>query len=246
VSFENPVDANHQRPQHGRQRYDVPQGPSACGSPERVNCLPTLIHLSLSALLVVGLLALPIGVSAADQETFPAAPTDGAAGSSSQAAPEGLSAVDEDARLQALIERRLAWDRELAPFKIEVQVNDAVANLSGTVSTTPESHLARRIADDVRGINAVVNGIYVDPALEPFAGKALDAPDDAELKERVITSLSGDPDVDAGAIDIDVSDGVVTLKGQVRNIFQKQRAERVTRSLFGVEGVVNEIEAEML
>jgi len=246
VSFENPLDASRQRSQQGRQRDDGPQWPflAACGRLE--NRLRTPTHPGLSAVLVMGLLALPIGVSAADQETSAAAPTDSAADSSSQAASEGLSAVDEDARLEALIERRLAWDRELAPFKIEVQVNNPVANLSGSVSTTPESHLARRIADDVRGINAVVNGIYVDPALEPFAGKALDAPDDAELQERVMMSLSGDPDVDAGAIKLDVSDGVVTLRGQVPNIFHKQRAERVTRTLFGVEGVVNEIEAETL
>jgi len=208
--------------------------------------VPALTHAGLSVALVVGLLALPIGVSAADQETSTVAPTDGAGTAPPRAASEGLSAVDEDARLEALIERRLAWDRELAPFKIEVQVNDAVANLSGTVSTTPESHLARRIADDVRGINAVINGIYVDSALEPFAGKALATPDDAELRERVVTSLSSDPDVDTGAIDIDVSDGLVTLRGEVPNIFQRQRAERVTRALFGVDGVVNEIEVERL
>ena len=40
-----------------------------------------------------------------------------------------------DPLLEQRIERRIAWDRELAPFRIAVEANDAVINLIGTVST---------------------------------------------------------------------------------------------------------------
>lgn len=165
------------------------------------------------------------------QQAEAAMQTAASQGGEGTAAQEGVAAVNEDARLEALIERRLAWDRKLAPFELDVEVNDAIVNLTGTVATSPESYLARRIAQDVRGVDAVVNGIYVDPALEPFAGKRLAPPSDEELEERVRKALSGDRNVDVEQVEVSVNDAVVTLNGQVANIFQKQRAERVARSL---------------
>jgi osmotically-inducible protein OsmY len=147
-----------------------------------------------------------------------------------------------DPLLEQRIERRIAWDRELAPFRIAVEANDAVINLIGTVSTIAESHRARRIANDVTGVVGVVNGITIDPALDPFAGSLLPRPNDATLERRIAASLADDDRVAAGGIEIQVDDGHVTLAGQVPEVIQSEYAEQIVRSLFGVRSVVNEIQ----
>lgn len=154
-----------------------------------------------------------------------------------------LQGVDEDARLEELIERRLAWDRELAPYRLEATVNQGVVNLTGTVSTQPESHRARRITEDTQGVLGVVNGLMVDTALVPFAGDQLTKPDDATLRERVSSVLEGDYGLSAGEIDVRVEDGRVVLSGRVPEVADQMRAGRIARSLYGVEYVENNIQA---
>jgi hyperosmotically inducible protein len=154
--------------------------------------------------------------------------------------PQGAGA-DTDALLEERIERRLAWDRELAPFRLAVEVNDAVVNLIGTVSTIPESHRARRIANDTVGVIGVVNGVAIDPALEAFAGTLMKRPDDATLAQRISESLAEDLSVDATDIEVTVEDGHVVLGGQVSDAAHRERAERIARSLFGVRSLVNGI-----
>ncbi len=116
-----------------------------------------------------------------------------------------------------------------------------MVSLTGTVATSAESHLARRIAEQTRGVQAVVNGLKVDPSLVPEAGSRSAPPDDAELKRRINEPLADDTNVQAGDIDVHVEDGRVTLSGTVSDAFHKHRAERITRSLYGVEGVQNDI-----
>jgi len=151
-------------------------------------------------------------------------------------------AMDSDVLIEERIERRLAWDRELAPFRLAAKVNDAVATVVGTVSTNAESHRARRIANEVTGILGVVNGITVDPALARFAGTLLARPDDATLEKRIAVSLADDTRVEAGDIEVEVSEGRVSLTGSVADVADKARAETIVRSLFGVRSLSNEIQ----
>jgi len=150
--------------------------------------------------------------------------------------------LDSDALLGERIERRLAWDRELAPFRLAVRVNEAVVTVVGTVSTIAESHRARRIANEVTGVLGVVNGITIDPALVPFAGKLIAQPDDRTLAQRIAASLAADDRVAAAATEIRVEDGHVTLAGQVSDVAQSETAERIVRSLYGVQSLSNEIQ----
>jgi len=53
--------------------------------------------------------------------------------------------------------------------------------------------------------------------------------------------LAGDPDVKGGALEVDVKDGVVTLKGIVRTDQAKAKAEKLTLKVKGAKKVVNEL-----
>jgi hyperosmotically inducible periplasmic protein len=73
---------------------------------------------------------------------------------------------------------------------------------------------------------------------------AEDKRSDDEIYDEVRVRLAGDRDVRGGAFEVEVEDGVVTLKGKVRRERQKQRAERLARRVKGVTKVINELVVE--
>lgn len=156
---------------------------------------------------------------------------------------QGLG-LQADTRLEERIQQRLAWDKELAPYGLEVEVTEGIASISGSVSTSAEDHRARRIAEEMKGVAGVVNAVRVDSALAPLPDSLLvDPPDDSTLRTRVVESLSGDRQVQSQEVEVQVDRGRVILKGRVGDVAQKERAEHLTRSLYGVQSVQNQIEA---
>jgi osmotically-inducible protein OsmY len=65
---------------------------------------------------------------------------------------------------------------------------------------------------------------------------------DDSIYDHVKRKLANDPDVKGGALDIEVKEGVVTLRGKVETERQKQKAERLAKKVSGVKKVVNEIQ----
>ena len=72
-----------------------------------------------------------------------------------------------------------------------------------------------------------------------FADKGLS---DDSIHDLVKRKLANDPDVKGGALEIEVKDGVVTLRGKVETDKLKQKAERLAKKVSGVKKVVNEIQ----
>lgn len=69
-------------------------------------------------------------------------------------------------------------------------------------------------------------------------------PADDKLYDEVRMKLTHDSTVRGGALQVSVKEGVVTLRGKVRQEKQKQKAERVARKVKGVKSVVNELRVE--
>jgi len=82
--------------------------------------------------------------------------------------------------------------------------------------------------------------LFVSPLL---ASSKKDAPvTDDTIYDQVHVKLAGDPDVKSGAaIEVEVHDAVVTLKGKVRTEKEKEKAERLTKKVKGVKAVVNQL-----
>jgi len=68
---------------------------------------------------------------------------------------------------------------------------------------------------------------------------------DDQLYDRVRQRLAADREVKGGGIEVDVKDGVVTLRGKVREERQKARAEHLAKKVKGVKKVVNELLVEI-
>src|ERR671937_338176 len=61
--------------------------------------------------------------------------------------------------------------------------------------------------------------------------------DDATITARVKTALLNDPDVGAMKIDVDTTQGVVTMSGVVKNKAEESRAIELARKTPGVKDV---------
>ena len=62
---------------------------------------------------------------------------------------------------------------------------------------------------------------------------------DARIYEEVCEALLNDPNVDAGDIEIEVSDGVVTLQGRVDGRKMKKEAEICIEHIYGIVDIFN-------
>jgi len=64
---------------------------------------------------------------------------------------------------------------------------------------------------------------------------------DDTVRDQVMVKLANDPDVGGMPIDVDVKQGIATLKGKVRSDKQKSKAEKLAKRVKGVTGVTNQL-----
>ena len=68
---------------------------------------------------------------------------------------------------------------------------------------------------------------------------------DTELQQDVMDELKWEPTVKAAEIGVGVTDGVVTLSGNVDSYYEKWAAERAVARVFGVKAVAEEIQVKL-
>jgi osmotically-inducible protein OsmY len=139
-----------------------------------------------------------------------------------------------DNELAQRIMRELKWDSRIEWAAINVQVNDAVATLTGIVSSYVQKIAAQEAAHRVAGILDVANDIDVVP-IDSFVRT------DPEIASAVRNALEWDALVPNELIQSTVSDGWVTLEGDVDYWREREDAERAILRLAGVVGVTNQI-----
>lgn len=137
-----------------------------------------------------------------------------------------------DEQIQRDILDELKWDARVMPNEIGVAVKDGVATLTGSVDSYTKKWAAEEAAHRVPGVKAVANDIEVRlPASSERT--------DADIAAAATRALEWDAFVPIDKLDITVSKGWVTLRGEVEWQFQREDAERVVRRLTGVRGVTN-------
>ena len=141
-----------------------------------------------------------------------------------------LTRTDEQIQRDVLAE--LKWEPNVQPNEIGVAVKDGVVTLTGWVDSYAKRWAAEEAAHRVRGVKAVANDIEV--RLPSSAERT-----DADLAAAAVRALEWDALVPIEKVDVTVSKGWITLRGEVEWQYQKQDAERVVRRLSGVRGVTN-------
>jgi osmotically-inducible protein OsmY len=139
-----------------------------------------------------------------------------------------------DNELAQRILRELKWDSRIDWATISVQVNDAVATLTGVVSSYAKKIAAQEAAHRVAGILDVANDIDVKP-IDRFART------DTDIASAVRNALEWDALVPNESIQSTVSNGWVMLKGDLDYWREREDAEHAILRLAGVVGVTNQI-----
>jgi len=139
-----------------------------------------------------------------------------------------------DRDLKQRVLRELRWDSRVSCASINVEVNDAVATLCGSVPTYAQKMAAQEAAHRVAGVLDVANDIEVNPSAHFMRG-------DTELARAVRSALEWDALLPDEQILSTVSDGWVMLEGEVNNERERTDAERVIERLTGVVGVMNKL-----
>jgi len=139
-----------------------------------------------------------------------------------------------DSDLKRRILRELKWDSRIFGAGINVEVDEAVATLTGSVPSYAQKVTAQEAAHRVMGVLDVANDIEVKPS-DGFVRS------DTELARAVRSALEWDALVPDNQIQSTVSAGWVTLEGEVNYWRESTDAERAIRRLTGVVGVINKI-----
>lgn len=79
---------------------------------------------------------------------------------------------------------------------------------------------------------------FLLPVAAAAAGKPVS---DDTIHDLVRRRLASDPVVKGGALEVDVKEGVVTLRGPVELEKQKVKAEKLAKKVSGVKSVVNQL-----
>lgn len=166
-----------------------------------------------------------------------------------------------DAGITTAVKSKLAADDTVKAYEIDVDTNARVVTLSGEVQTSVAKEQALKLARETDGVRDVVDklnvmetaattGIGRDAAsagesagreAADAAGRAGGVVTDAALTSAVKSKLLADPDVSGLKIDVDTSNGVVTLTGDVSTQAEADEAVRLTRTTEGVTDVVSKL-----
>ena len=137
-----------------------------------------------------------------------------------------------DEQIQREVMDELKWDARVQPNDIGVAVRDGIVTLAGFVDSFVKKWAAEQAALRVRGVKAVANDIEVRL---PISAERTDA----DVAAQVVRALEWDAMVPVEKIDVSVSKGWVTLRGEVEWQYQKRAAEEAVRRISGVRGVTN-------
>jgi hyperosmotically inducible protein len=141
-----------------------------------------------------------------------------------------------DAVITSKVKSKLAADPQTSALEIDVDTLDGEVTLRGQVDTDAEREDAERLARDTDGVRAVDNQLEIG-----HVGLGEEA-SDAWIVTKVKSQLAADPEVNPFNIDVDATEGEVTLSGVVTGERAREEAGRIARATDGVKTVRNEIQ----
>lgn len=135
-------------------------------------------------------------------------------------------------QLQMDVLQELKFEPSIDAAGIGVTAKDGVVSLTGYVKSYAAEYAAVHAAERVTGVKAVTDELKVD--LPSFHVR-----NDEDIAKAVIHALQWDVWVPYDRIKAQVTDGWVTLEGEVDYKYQQNAAENAIRNLTGVRGVTN-------
>jgi osmotically-inducible protein OsmY len=137
-----------------------------------------------------------------------------------------------DTEIKSDVLAELKYEPSVKVTDIGVLVKDGTVTLNGNATSYLEKWQAVRAAKRVAGVTAIADDIEVK-LWDSFVRTDGDIATAAANQIKWITSIP------TGKVQLTVSNGWVTLDGELEWYFEKDEAERTVRALAGVKGVSN-------
>jgi osmotically-inducible protein OsmY len=127
-------------------------------------------------------------------------------------------------------------------MRVQLQVRGGVVELSGKVEKRSSEELAEAVARSVSGVREVHNGVTLSPdaqAAGPAVARAIDKVErevaDAVLEGKVKAGLLEELGQVAFDIEVEATDGVVSLSGTVPDGARRELAVKIAKKTTGVK-----------
>jgi hyperosmotically inducible protein len=159
-----------------------------------------------------------------------------------------------DPGITTAVKTKLAADDTVKAIDINVDTKNGVVTLKGEAPTPAAKTRAIELAKATNGVRDVVDAITVTPPAAATSG--IDEPQrkpsdsardvsgtmgDAGITTAIKTKMLADTTVSGLKIDVDTTDAVVTLKGDVGSAAEKKRAVEIARETNGVKSVKDQL-----
>ena len=143
-----------------------------------------------------------------------------------------------DVQLKRDINEELAWDPKVSAAQIAVSVDQGAVTLLGNVDTYSEKWAAEEATKRVAGVRTVAQDLTVNLLNDHKR-------DDSEIAAAVQRAIQWNVTV-PDTVTAEVSNGAVSLSGQVTWNYQREAAAEAIAHLQGVVGVRNLIALERM
>jgi len=147
-----------------------------------------------------------------------------------------------DTGIHTELKAKLFADSELSGWAINVDVEDRVVTLTGTVDTQELKTKATELGETVAGVERLNNDLEIEAEKTSVQGS--DEMGDAMIAAKIRARIASDSRLEGAEVDVEVEDGVATLTGTVANEDQKEAAETIARDTDGVREVKNNLMVE--
>jgi osmotically-inducible protein OsmY len=139
------------------------------------------------------------------------------------------SAIRTDEDIADAVSNHLEWNA-LVPKTVKVQVTDGVVTLQGTVDWQFQKNEAEQGLRPLIGVKGILNKIMLNPKASA-----------AGVKIKIEEALKRNAEIDASHIQVETSDGTVTLRGNVRSWVGRKEAEDAAWAAPGVTKIENRL-----
>jgi osmotically-inducible protein OsmY len=153
-----------------------------------------------------------------------------------------------DAWIQGRLESAYIFNQHLNPFTIDVDVDNGIVALTGTVESDIDKDLAGEIAKGIDKVEKVNNYLEVVPGTRSkMINSSPDESDfkqfviDASITATVLTKLIANNNTSVMELRVNTESGVVNLKGKVDSEQEKQLVEQIAKNSPNVRDVNNEL-----
>jgi osmotically-inducible protein OsmY len=145
-----------------------------------------------------------------------------------------VQASKTDKRIESSAKQSYVFKTYLKADDIKIQSMDGAVTLTGTVSEESHKSMAQETVAGLSGVKSVDNRLVVK-------GASPSANSDAWLRDKVKYTLLFHRSVSGVTTEVDVKDGIVTLRGDAASQAQKDLTTEYAKDVEGVKDVKNEM-----